>query len=152
MADALAAWGVQPAVREARLVTEWQRVVGARIATRAWPDSLKKGVLRVRVASAAWMHELGFLREALVGKLNDAVGGAPLVSEIRFWQGGRSTRSTDADDVVAAMARVAARPARKRREAALTPEAERRIEAESARIADPELRDLMATLRKRLGV
>src|SRR5262249_14417494 len=53
----LTRYGVEGAVREHRLVTEWESIVGPRVAARAWPDGLRHGVLYVRVTNSAWMHE-----------------------------------------------------------------------------------------------
>ena len=152
VSEALAAWGVTPAMREVRIVTEWRQLVGDRIAGKAWPDSLKNGILRVRVASSSWMHELGFLREALVKKINAVVGGPPLVKDIRFWMGGREQASRDEEDIIAALTRAAPKKAGRRREVKLGKDVEARIEAESAGVRDPELKDLIVALRRRLGM
>jgi hypothetical protein len=67
--------------------------------------------------------------------------------------GGRTAKTAnDAADVAAALAR--RRPAVQRvRAPARTSQADtRRIEAETARVSDPELRDLIRDLRVRLGL
>ena len=64
LAEVLKRRGVAGAVREQRLVTEWHSIVGERVAARAWPDGLNRGVLYVRVTNSAWLHELGFLKAA----------------------------------------------------------------------------------------
>ena len=143
--------GIAESVREHRLVTDWAEIVGERVAARAWPIGLKAGVLRVRVSNSAWLHELSFLRDALVGRANQIVGDPPLVKEIRFMQSAPKPGDTDEDDVVAALARrrrpkkpVVVRPAPS---AAAT----QRIERETAEIADPELRAAVRSLRLKLG-
>jgi hypothetical protein len=60
----------------------WRRAVGARIAERAKPGSLKQGVLSVEVASSVWAQELSFLERELVSRL--AAEGVT-VSGLRFW-------------------------------------------------------------------
>ena len=80
-------YGAMQGVREHRLVTAWVEIVGDRVAARAWPDGLRDGVLSVRVANSAWMHELSFLREAVTRRANELVGPPRLVREVRFHLG-----------------------------------------------------------------
>jgi predicted nucleic acid-binding Zn ribbon protein len=138
-------------VREHRLVTDWAEIVGERVAVRAWPVGLKAGVLRVRVSNSAWLHELSFLKDALVGRANQIVGNPPLVKEIRFTQGTPKPGDTDEDDVVAALARrrgpKRVAPARPAPSAA----ASQRIERETEAITDPELRAAVRSLRMKIG-
>src|SRR5262249_17937672 len=123
---------------------------GARVAVRAWPDGLKNGVLFVRVTNSAWLQELGFLREPLARAANQAIG-APLVREVHLHLGAR--RSRDADDVVAALAahRRARAPARAPRPPASAADLAR-IDRETARVGDGELRALLRDVRRRLGL
>lgn len=152
VADVLRSAGAMEAVREHRLVTRWSEVVGERVAARAWPDGLKNGVLYVRVANASWMQELSFLREALADKANRLVGegGSPLVRSVRLHVEER--RDADGDDVIAALA------ARRRPKPTPRPRApvdaisRARIAAETAKVGDSELREIIRTLRDRLGM
>jgi hypothetical protein len=147
----LEAAGIAESVREHRLVTDWADIVGERVAARAFPIGLSKGVLRVRVSNSAWLHELSFLREALVGQANKIVGDPPLVKEIRFTQGAAKPGETDEDDVVAALAR-RRRPAKKAvARPAASPQTAQRIERETAEISDPDLRAAVRSLRLKLG-
>ncbi len=108
LAELLARRGVASAVREQRLVTEWHDIVGERVATRAWPDGLRNGVLFVRVTNSAWLHELAFLKEKLVERANRVVGHPPLVREVRLHLG--PCRGAAADDIVAELAAMRRRP------------------------------------------
>jgi predicted nucleic acid-binding Zn ribbon protein len=126
-------YGVESAVREHRIVTEWTTIVGDRVAARAWPDGLKNGVLFVRVTNSAWLHELGFLREAIARAANQTVGRT-IVREVHLHLG-RRRASPDADDVVAALA-----AQRRPRPAPRAP-----------RAADDELRAMVADVQRRLG-
>lgn len=148
--DLLVKAGVQKAVREHRLVTEWDRIVGERVAARAWPDGLSRGVLYVRVSNSAWMHELAFLKDAMIDAARRVTGDPPVVKEVRFHIGAR--RAIDADDPLAELA------ARRRARAAAKPpprlpvsgrEAQA-IDRDTARIADPELREAIRAAWKRL--
>lgn len=104
VAGVLSRYGILDTVRELRLVTSWPDVVGERIAARSQPDGLQGGVLHVRVANSAWVHELTFLREDIRARANAAVGDPPLVREVRFHVG-RARHPEDPDDVIAALAR-----------------------------------------------
>jgi predicted nucleic acid-binding Zn ribbon protein len=148
VADALAHAGLTEVVRAHRIITEWRDLVGERIAARTWPDGLERGVLWVRVASSAWLHELTLLREQVLAGIHAGLGEPRLVSELRLHLGAR--KAVDQDDVIALAQqarqrrrRPAARPAGPPAEGA----ARDRIERETQAIGDPELRDLIRTVR-----
>ena len=152
IAEVLRRAGVASAVREHRLATEWATIVGERVAERAWPDGLRDGVLWVRVVNSSWLQELSFLREAMCAHANQLVGPPPLVREIRLHLGRRRDEG-DQEDVIAALARHRRRPPPPRRPPA-NPSAETRarIDLETGRVADLELRELIAAVRRRLGL
>ncbi len=54
-----------------RLLAIWRRAVGPQIASQTYPDSLKRGTLFVRVSAPVWMHQLQFLKEEIISKLNE---------------------------------------------------------------------------------
>ena len=143
--------GVAVTVREHRIVTGWRELVGERVAARAWPDGLKDGVLFVRVTSSAWMHELSFLRDDVAKRANEMCGGK-VVRAVRFHVGGRRREDSDADDVVAALARRARIKAPPPPRPSPTPDSLVRIDAESDRVDDPELREAIRAARRRIGL
>ncbi|MBI4511424.1 MAG: DUF721 domain-containing protein [Deltaproteobacteria bacterium] len=149
--ETIKAHGITGPVREQRLVLNWREIVGDRVATRAWPDGLKGGVLHVRVVSSTWLQELSFLRAEMAAKVNQRCGDPPLVKEIRLHLGRRPDE--DPDDVVAMLAR---RHARRRPRAPLrpqpSPEVLQQIEAETEVMADAELKEIVRDLRRRLGM
>jgi len=57
-----------------RLLDIWRRTVGPRIAAQTYPDSLKQGTLFVRVSAPVWMHQLQFLKEEIIVKINELAG------------------------------------------------------------------------------
>jgi predicted nucleic acid-binding Zn ribbon protein len=149
--EALQRYGVAKDVREHRIVTAWRELMGDKASERAWPESLKDGVLRVRVVNSSWLHELSLLRQTVLAKITALVGEPPLVKDVRFYVGGR-TPEADVDDVVAALARRRRRETRTpRAEKPVPPALARQIDAETATVTDPELRALLASLRRRLG-
>lgn len=64
----------------------WSAVVGAAIAARAQPQSIRDGVLAVRVQGAAWMQELQFAKEDIRQRLNAALG-ADRIRDLYFVSG-----------------------------------------------------------------
>jgi predicted nucleic acid-binding Zn ribbon protein len=68
------------------LIDAWNRAVGPQICSKAQPDRLKDDVLFVRVATSVWMHELQFMKQDIIAKLNGILGGNP-VTQIRFFIG-----------------------------------------------------------------
>jgi hypothetical protein len=48
---------------------DWEAAVGTRIAARALPVKLERGMLHVRVASATWAQELSMLGEPILAQL-----------------------------------------------------------------------------------
>lgn len=49
----------------------WREVVGLRIADRARPVSLDRGVLTLRAASSTWANELSLLAPTIIERLNE---------------------------------------------------------------------------------
>ena len=61
----------------------WDEIAGETIASNARPAAFKGKLLIVHVISPAWTHQLQFLKNDLMAKLNDPLG-KPLVEEIKF--------------------------------------------------------------------
>jgi hypothetical protein len=59
----------------------WREAVGPRVASRAEPAELDRGVLTIRVATSVWANELSLLSTTLLARLQEL--GAP-VSTLRF--------------------------------------------------------------------
>ena len=150
VARVLARAGATKAVREHRLVLEWREIVGDRIAARTWPSGLREGVLNIRAANSAWMHELGFLKNELIARANAWVGAPPLVTGMRFHLG--APKQEEADDVVAALVRRRAPPPPPPPRPRPSSETLRQIDADTARVTDPELRAAIHAFRRAAGV
>jgi hypothetical protein len=134
-------------VRQHSIVTEWAAIVGPRIARRAWPHALRGRVLEVRVTNASWMHELSFLRDDLIERLNAVVGDPPLIDDVRFQLRSRAAGPDDLPEAPRLRARLhqppAPEPARGERL--------REIEHEAASVDDPELRAAIVAARRRMN-
>jgi hypothetical protein len=115
---------------------DWEAAVGTRIAARARPAKLERGVLLVRAASATWAHELTLLADAIIEQLR-ARGVA--VESLRFFVG-----NVDPPE----------RPPWRKEVRTSPPEAPLPMDVrrELARVTDPELRDAIArAAAKNLG-
>lgn len=69
-----------------RVWTFWAEEVGPTVAARAEPAAFRDGVLSVRVAGAAWMQELQFMKDELRQRLNQRLG-TDLIRDIYFVSG-----------------------------------------------------------------
>ncbi|HWM87986.1 MAG TPA: DUF721 domain-containing protein [Kofleriaceae bacterium] len=139
--------GIARELREHRILARWREIVGDTLADRTWPDGLERGVLWIRVKNSSWLHQLSFLRDDLVGRLNRELGDPPLVREIRFHVG---PRKMPADDALAPTLRIR-RPLPRQRQPPPAATAERlaAIEREADRIGDAELRAIVLDVRRR---
>lgn len=74
LAEAAGRWGIDHPVETARLFSSWDDIVGAEIASRCQPLSLRAGTLKVRTQSAAWASELKYLAPQILRRLNAELG------------------------------------------------------------------------------
>jgi len=106
----------------------WTAAMGPRIAERARPVLLERGVLTMRVATSVWASELSLLAPSLIARLrNEGVA----VTELRFRVG-----SIDPP----------ARPPERRTSRAIPAPARlpKELASAIARVADPELKEAIA--------
>jgi predicted nucleic acid-binding Zn ribbon protein len=61
----------------------WDETVGKTIAQNARPAAFKGKLLIVHVSSSTWIHQLQFLKNDMIIRLN-AGFGKPLIEEIKF--------------------------------------------------------------------
>ena len=61
----------------------WKDAVGDAVARNASPVLVRGGVLHVNVTSSVWMQELHFLRDMLLEKINAGLSGTK-IKDIRF--------------------------------------------------------------------
>jgi len=120
---------------EGKIWLVWKAAVGPQIAARAWPVSVRDGILTVAVSSPPWMQQIGFLKKGIVEKINGRLG-CDLVRDI-FLKAG-----------VASPKKQAPQPSRPQRHA-LTEEDARLIDDRTASISDPELREAFARILTR---
>ncbi len=118
-------------MKDRPLIDAWNRAVGPQIGSKAQPDRLRDDVLYVRVTTSVWMHELQFMKQDIIAKLNGIMEGNP-VTQIRFFIG-----------------EVEAPPAKRDEQALLVdarnlkPEEKGFIAGAIADVTDPELREIL---------
>ncbi len=61
----------------------WDNIVGEAIAENARPAAFKGKLLLVHVTSSVWIHQLQFLKNSIIVKVNDTLG-KELIEEIKF--------------------------------------------------------------------
>jgi hypothetical protein len=151
-------YGLTDACRQHVVCLYWDEIAGPRIAPKTWPVRLTEGVLHVETESSSWVHELQFHKSKLVAQINawvDAnriwLGPPPLVSDIRFELGMRkkSTPIVERDYVRRLQGRQLRRLWRPERNVATAASDVERdaILAETSRIADPDLRRIVESVR-----
>jgi predicted nucleic acid-binding Zn ribbon protein len=91
LAEALTSYlkraGITKRVQQAGIIEEWAELVGPQISMVTVPESITPdGVLRVRVATAAWANELSLMSPRILARLN--AGRSGRVKEIRWMPGG----------------------------------------------------------------
>ncbi len=87
LTEALASYlkksGFSRRLQQAEVVEAWPELVGPQIAAVTAPESVTPdGVLRVRVATAAWATELGLMTPRILARIN--AGRTGRVKEIRW--------------------------------------------------------------------
>jgi hypothetical protein len=112
-----------------RLRAEWGRLVGATVAAHSHPERIGRGRLTVTVDNSAWLMQLSFYRDEMLGKAREVLG-PDKVAEV-FLKVGRIPRE-------AASRRGAPVPP--------PPGAARDVEACVAAVEDPEVRAALRSL------
>ena len=64
-----------PASRLARVQEVWESAVGPAVAASARPTAERDGVLTVTCDASVWAQELDLMADALIPRLNAALGG-----------------------------------------------------------------------------
>lgn len=79
--DMFARTGLLPQYRRASVAAVWPGVVGPHIAAYTTAAIVREHILHVYLSSAPLKEELGFLRQTLTAKINEAVG-AKVINDI----------------------------------------------------------------------
>ncbi|MEX1140100.1 MAG: DUF721 domain-containing protein [Bacteroidota bacterium] len=81
--DLLGKLGIGRKIREYDAVAHWAGAVGQQVAKVTEAQSIKNGVLLVRVSNGPWRNELQMLKTDIIRKLNESLG-EEVVKDIRF--------------------------------------------------------------------
>ena len=66
-----------------KLLEIWRQSVGPQIATRTYPENIRRGTLFVKVATSVWMQQLQYMKKEIIEKMNRHQGGET-IQNIRF--------------------------------------------------------------------
>ncbi len=128
--------GLGDEARRWRALYAWREAAGPRIAARARAERMQGATMVLRVQSAAWANELGFLKRDLLARLR-ATAGAEWVEDLRFSIGPLDGAPSWDDDQAPAPAPPAPE---------LPPVADGEVAAALRQVDDPELRAALAEL------
>jgi len=142
IADALKLRGITDEIRRNRVLTEWDDLVGPRIAQRTRPYGITGRTLIIDVVSSAWLQELNLLRGQLLPQLLQRVGEPKLFDELKFKLAGRTGPRPEPPQ-----RRAKAAPAAPRSMLPATGLARETIAREVEAVDDLELRELIARVR-----
>lgn len=70
----LKAYGLEEGYYAAAVVTHWEKLMGPAIARRTQSIKIQKGVLIVKIESAALRQELSYAKEKIVTQINRELG------------------------------------------------------------------------------
>lgn len=73
----------EPDSRLSKIYDIWQRAVGPDISKNAKPAAVKGGLLLVHVSSAAWVHQLRYLKDQMITRVNGEMGSNG-IRDIKF--------------------------------------------------------------------
>jgi hypothetical protein len=76
----------QKRLRDIKVWEVWEEVVGAPIAAKALPASMRDGVLTLKVRGSAWMQQLSLMKHEIISRLNRTIG-EEVVRDLVFKQG-----------------------------------------------------------------
>ena len=146
VADTLAGYGLTEQIRSHRILAEWDELVGDRIARRARPEGVVRRTLVIRVASSAWMHELGLLKQLLLTALWKAIGEPRLFDDLSLQLAGKTRAAKDQSGPPPGPR---PRPLPPRVPVAAGDAERAQILEDSAAVEDDELRELITRVRTR---
>lgn len=81
-------------VEEAKVFNSWAEIVGESISSHCLPSIVKKGRLYVEVDSPVWRHQLNFMKNEIIKKLNKSAG-KEVIKEIIFKLNTKITSKND---------------------------------------------------------
>ena len=90
--QALKKYGLDAGIRSARVLLDWEKTAGEKIARHARAVDLKNGVLTVEVDSPAWIQQLSLIKKEVIKKVN---ADGRIVRDIKFRPGNTRKKSVE---------------------------------------------------------
>ncbi len=81
--NVLHSFGQNPEMRMVEVWRLWDQILEKPIAENTRPAAFRKKLLLVHVSSSSWIHQLQFMKDDIIVKINTALG-EDLIEEIKF--------------------------------------------------------------------
>lgn len=132
--------GLDKRLKAEQVSALWTELVGPTVAKIACPGPVRNGTLFIDVVDHLWLQELKFQERELIERLNAALG-EPLIRRL-FIQLARTSTAPTVQSNAESVPSVVDPP--------LDPQQEEVLDREVARVRDPQLREALKGLRRRL--
>ncbi len=133
-------FGLETKLLEHHLRAHWPAIAGERIAAHSRPDQIRFKKLYLIVENSVWLHQMTFLKPALLEKINEAAGDR-LVNELVVRVG--EVEQVKSENEKGKSGEPFA-PADRRPE--MSPEVLAEASAHAAAVSDPDLRDRLTAV------
>ncbi len=90
--------GMASKFEEKALLKIWPKAVGPQIASQTQIDSFRHGILFVKTVSSVWVQQLHFIKEEILGKLNE-LSAKTQIKEIRFIVGYTNLQQKESENI-----------------------------------------------------
>lgn len=84
LSQALKNYGLEQDLARYQFVLHWKDIVGAEVAKRTKPETLRNGRLTIKVSDSAWAQELSFQAPLIIKQLQKHLSEGQLVKELFF--------------------------------------------------------------------
>lgn len=129
-------FGLETKLLEHHLRSQWPAIAGERIAAHTRPDQIRFKKLYLIVENSVWLHQMTFLKPALLEKIAEAAGGQ-LVSDLVLRVGEVGDVNSKSEK-----GKLEEGPPEPR----VNPEVLAEATAHAAAVTDPDLRDRLAAV------
>ena len=85
--SALRRLGLDRDIARYKFVLHWDEIMGADIAKRTRPESLRGGLLRIRVCDSVWAQQLSFYKASIIKRLKKFVAAEEVIEDVMFFVG-----------------------------------------------------------------
>lgn len=78
--------GFETKMVELSIQKRWGEIMGENMANHTRPEQIRYKKLYIKVDNSIWMHQLLFLKEEIIRRVNCSIG-REIIKEVRFKQG-----------------------------------------------------------------